>query len=1085
MPLLSFAVRMIVLFSLSGIALSAQRITVELVQDYGSSYQAKATITNNTEVPIESWLVTLQLDGILEDNWNCLYQTAESFPSTFVYAFSNESYNGDIAPGASETFGFIVGTIEEPLLPTGGILIRDWLPVPDPRLRVGDVTTTELDDNSGFVTLTVLLSPSVEDASVTVYYETTDGSAFAGVDYVAASGSLTFAPGETSKAITISLIGDAINEATESFDFVLSNVVNAGFLKSSASVRIFDNDASEVLLGKPQTGLYNYAEALQKSIYFYDVQRSGELPADFRISWRGNSAVNDGSDVELDLTGGFYDAGDHVKFGLPMAHSLTMLAWGVIEYPAAYKESGELNTLLEQLRWGADYLMKCHVRDSNGATQVFYGQLGNGYIDHAYWGTAETMTMQRPAYKIDSVHPGSDLASETAAALAAISIVFAESDAMYAATLLEHAEALYAFADAHRGKYSDSITNARDFYNSSGYQDELVWAALWLNRATNESIWLSKAKSAYEAMPKGHSWTLSWDDKSYACYVLLADLDGGSEYLADAERWLDYWTIGYNGQQVSYTPGGLAWLDEWGSLRYAANTAFCSFVYADRVNDPAGRYSSFAQKQIEYMLGSNPQSQSYVCGFGQSPPSNPHHRNAHGSTSNDINSPTNNLHVLYGALVGGPGIDDAYVDDRTDFQRNEVAMDYNAAFTGALARMYIEEGGYALDQVDAASQTSPILLSENIDSFPIGVKTDREWRDLWPGTKWANGPDEGRLEVDDAIAYNGSGRSVKVLYPEGGKQSNGSGAQWFMDLKGEYDELYFSYWVRFDPDFDFVKGGKLPGLGGAVSFNDRTHEWSGRLMWREQGRAEFYIHVPAANNYDPGDRFWWNTEGFQATFIPGRWHHIEIHLVMNTPGEFDGLAEGWFDGVKAATYPGFYFRDAPTANASIAWAFFSTFFGGSSDDSWNAIKDEFARFDEFIVSRERIGYLGKPLDIDADGLPNDWEYLHFGSDSAADPALDSDTDGTSDYYEYVVGTNPVSAADRFVPVFNHGSEKPFEARFSGMAGRVYRLLRRRSLSDANWTPVDSTGPFSTDEQIILKDEELFKSAFYSIAITVP
>ena len=81
---------------------------------------------------------------------------------------------------------------------------------------------------------------------------------------------------------------------------------------------------------------------------------------------------------------------------------------------------------------------------------------------------------------------------------------------------------------------------------------------------------------------------------------------------------------------------------------------------------------------------------------------------------------------------------------------------------------------------------------------------------------------------------------------------------------------------------------ELPGLGGAVSFEDRTHEWSGRLMWRENGKAEFYVHVPAGNQYDPGERFWWNTEGFQAQFIPGRWHHIEIHTRLNTPGQFDG-----------------------------------------------------------------------------------------------------------------------------------------------------------------------------------------------------
>ena len=74
---------------------------------------------------------------------------------------------------------------------------------------------------------------------------------------------------------------------------------------------------------------HNYAELLQKSLLFYEAQRSGRLPENSRLNWRGDSGLEDGKDVGLDLTGGWYDAGDHVKFGLPMAYSAAILSWSV------------------------------------------------------------------------------------------------------------------------------------------------------------------------------------------------------------------------------------------------------------------------------------------------------------------------------------------------------------------------------------------------------------------------------------------------------------------------------------------------------------------------------------------------------------------------------------------------------------------------------------------------------------------------------------------------------------------------------------------------------------------------------------
>ena len=188
--------------------------------------------------------------------------------------------------------------------------------------------------------------------------------------------------------------------------------------------------------------------------------------------------------------------------------------------------------------------------------------------------------------------------------------------------------------------------------------------------------------------------------------MLLAKLTGATQYHNDAQRWLNWWTVGgtahgADGTRVNYSPGGQAVLDQWGSLRYAANTAFAALVYSDAITDTTlkARYKDFAKRQIDYALGANPQNRSYVVGFGANPPRNPHHRTAHSSWTDQLTFPVESRHVLYGALVGGPSSPNdgaSYQDDRGNFVNNEVATDYNAGFTGALARLAQEYGGTPL-----------------------------------------------------------------------------------------------------------------------------------------------------------------------------------------------------------------------------------------------------------------------------------------------------------------------------------------------------------------------------------------------------
>jgi hypothetical protein len=77
---------------------------------------------------------------------------------------------------------------------------------------------------------------------------------------------------------------------------------------------------------------YDYGQVIGLSLMFYEAQRSGKLPGNNRIAWRGDANLNDRAPDGRDVTGGWYDAGDNVKFNLPMAWTAHVLAWSVVEF---------------------------------------------------------------------------------------------------------------------------------------------------------------------------------------------------------------------------------------------------------------------------------------------------------------------------------------------------------------------------------------------------------------------------------------------------------------------------------------------------------------------------------------------------------------------------------------------------------------------------------------------------------------------------------------------------------------------------------------------------------------------------------
>ena len=159
------------------------------------------------------------------------------------------------------------------------------------------------------------------------------------------------------------------------------------------------------------------------------------------------------------------------------------------------------------------------------------GLIGNPEADHKKWVRPEDPDAAgTPSYTITAKKPGTELAAEAAAALAAASLVYSWAEMnTYAKLCLKHAMELFEFANTHRGFYHDSIPQVYDFYRSwEGYDDELAWAAIWLFGATEEKTFLDKAKSFYSQGGKTNRKPFNWDNKWPGVRVLIARLNKAS-----------------------------------------------------------------------------------------------------------------------------------------------------------------------------------------------------------------------------------------------------------------------------------------------------------------------------------------------------------------------------------------------------------------------------------------------------------------------------------------------------------------------------------------------------------------------------
>lgn len=493
----------------------------------------------------------------------------------------------------------------------------------------------------------------------------------------------------------------------------LAAMVSAGVLAVTGTVAAISRT---VVLAEPASGM-TYGDALKLSLYFYDANQCGAEVDDNCLTWRGNchtydaeaslsnaqglssasmAAIkeqNGGSDT-VDVSGGYHDAGDHLKFSNTMGYSCTNLAWSYFENPKAYIETKSEDHLMCILKEMCDYFMKVTYLDDNNEVIAFCYMVG-GDEDHSSWTAPETQTMNRPTYWADASHPSVDASGHMAAALAASSLAFADKNAEYASECLKYANALQQFTAKYPSASYDGIGS---YYSCGNTEDKVAWSELWCTIANNGGTLPSSYTPAYTVSNGIYNgsiydyWVYSWDKVWGGYSALLYSMDPDKYSSHGQELVFDMNQLVNDLSQAYYPVGG-----GWGASRYNCAWQMYALTYAKYSGQDT--YNSYAQKQMDYILGSNPASRSYLLGYGDTYPVHIHHRAANPNQDTAI-------YTLYGALVGGPTDANGSYDDNTNsYSCTEPALDYNGCFALAIAGLYSVYGGTttAVDEIIATA----------------------------------------------------------------------------------------------------------------------------------------------------------------------------------------------------------------------------------------------------------------------------------------------------------------------------------------------------------------------------------------------
>ncbi len=257
----------------------------------------------------------------------------------------------------------------------------------------------------------------------------------------------------------------------------------------------------------------------------------------------------------------------------------------------------------------------------------------------------------------------------------------------------------------------------------------------------------------------------------------------------------------------------------------------------------------------------------------------------------------------------------------------------------------------------ATTTTSTTTTTEPPHTLPFFEQFETEdWHSDWIDWRY---DDERNTRVTRGYQDNG----LEVNIPPNERRGTGP----FWKLPADVDEAWFRYRVRFD-DFYPTTAGKLPGFAGMPNFTARGCNpsteaypgWSARMLFEPSGfggldagqvQLGYYTyHLDQAGTC--GDFMLWDSDGVLGQ---DQWYCVEGRVKMNTPGQSDGLLEGWIDNELAFQQDGLAFRRPAEDTLNVRTFWLDVYFGGSTIPN---DRDLTLRIDDVAVSD--TGRLGCP-----------------------------------------------------------------------------------------------------------------------------